>query len=132
MSIVVKPSDHPDFSDKKIGILLVNLGTPDSPDTKSLRKYLKEFLSDQRVIDIPKILWWFILNFIILNTRPKKSAEAYSRIWINATGLPPLNALSISSRKNSNSSLSSIGSIKKCIVPPQTNPSCAARSSFSS
>ena len=81
MTIVEKPSDHPSFS-KKIGILLVNLGTPDFPDPKSLRKYLKEFLSDQRVIDIPKILWWFILNLIILNTRPKKSAQAYSRIWI--------------------------------------------------
>ena len=62
-------------------ILLINLGTPDSPNTSDVRKYLREFLSDPRVIDIPSILRWFLLNFIILPFRPKKSAEAYKKIW---------------------------------------------------
>jgi ferrochelatase len=65
----------------KIGVLLVNLGTPDAPDAPSVRRYLKEFLSDQRVVELPKILWQPILQGIILNTRPKKSAAAYSMVW---------------------------------------------------
>ncbi|MAK09086.1 MAG: ferrochelatase [Rhodobacteraceae bacterium] len=65
----------------KTGILLCNLGTPTKPNKKSVKKYLKQFLSDQRVVEIPKIFWWPILNIIILNTRPKKSAHAYSKVW---------------------------------------------------
>lgn len=65
----------------KTGILLAQLGTPDAPDTKSLRRYLKQFLSDRRVIEVNRALWWFILNGIILNTRPKRSAALYKRIW---------------------------------------------------
>ena len=80
--MINKPADHPEIKANKIGILLVNLGTPESTDTKSIRKYLKEFLSDRRVIDVPRVLWWIILNFIILNTRPKKTGAAYKKIWI--------------------------------------------------
>lgn len=65
----------------KIGVLLINLGTPQAPTGKALRPYLKQFLSDQRVIEIPRAIWWCILNGIILNTRPKKSAEKYASIW---------------------------------------------------
>ncbi|MDA8127613.1 MAG: ferrochelatase [Betaproteobacteria bacterium] len=65
----------------KTGILLVNLGTPDAPTPQALRRYLKEFLSDPRVVEIPRALWWLILNGIILNTRPKKSAAKYAAIW---------------------------------------------------
>lgn len=68
----------------KIGILINNLGSPDSFQPKSVRRYLKEFLSDPRIIETPKILWWPILNLIILNTRPKKSAAAYESIWTKA------------------------------------------------
>lgn len=67
--------------DEKIGVLITNLGSPDSFNPKSVRKYLKEFLSDSRIIELPKILWWPILNLIILNTRPKKSAQAYESVW---------------------------------------------------
>ena len=63
------------------GILLVNLGTPEAPTAQALRPYLKEFLSDPRVVEIPRALWWLILNGVILNTRPKKSAEKYAAIW---------------------------------------------------
>ncbi len=65
----------------KVGILLANLGTPDAPTAKALRPYLKQFLSDTRVVEIPRAIWWFILNGIILNTRPKKSAEKYAMVW---------------------------------------------------
>jgi len=65
----------------KIGVLLINLGTPAAPTTAALRPYLKEFLSDPRVIEIPRFAWWPILNLIILNTRPKKSALKYAKIW---------------------------------------------------
>jgi ferrochelatase len=66
---------------KGIGVVLINLGTPDRPHPKSVRKYLAEFLSDRRVVEIPGIIWQPILRGVILTTRPKKSAEAYSKIW---------------------------------------------------
>ena len=75
------PSDHPPVNSSAIGVLLINLGTPDGPDPESVKRYLKEFLSDRRVIEIPPIAWQPILRGIILNTRPKKSSEAYSKIW---------------------------------------------------
>ena len=80
--MIYKPSDHPKINNNKIGILLVNLGTPKNTDIKSIKLYLREFLSDRRVIDVPRILWWVILNLIILNTRPKKTAAAYKKIWL--------------------------------------------------
>jgi len=63
-------------------IVLVNLGTPDAPTAPALKRYLKQFLSDPRVVEIPKLLWWPILNGIILNTRPKKSAAKYASVWM--------------------------------------------------
>ncbi|MBU0623015.1 MAG: ferrochelatase [Gammaproteobacteria bacterium] len=66
---------------EKTGILLVNLGTPDAPTPQAVRRYLKEFLGDPRVVEIPRAIWWLILNGIILNTRPKKSAAKYASIW---------------------------------------------------
>ena len=63
-------------------VLLVNLGTPDAPTAPALRKYLKQFLSDPRVVDLPRPLWWLILNGIILNIRPRRSAEKYARSWM--------------------------------------------------
>ena len=66
----------------KTGILLVNLGTPDAPTAEAVRPYLKQFLSDPRVVEIPKAVWWLILNGVILNTRPKKSAAKYASVWM--------------------------------------------------
>src|SRR5512147_1303415 len=66
---------------ERTGILLVNLGTPDAPTPQAVRTYLKEFLSDPRVVEMPRALWWLILNGIVLNTRPKKSAAKYASIW---------------------------------------------------
>lgn len=75
------PPVHPDIPPPKIGVLLINLGTPDAPDAPSVKRYLREFLSDRRVVEIPAIFWQPILRGIILNTRPKKSAHAYSQVW---------------------------------------------------
>lgn len=66
-----------------IGVLLVNLGTPDAPTARAVRRYLAEFLSDQRVVEIPPLLWQPILRGLILTTRPRKSAEAYRQVWMN-------------------------------------------------
>ncbi|MCT2557555.1 ferrochelatase [Tsuneonella sp. YG55] len=75
------PADHPPVRSGRIGVLVVNLGTPDAPDPASVKRYLGEFLSDRRVVEIPALLWQPILRGIILNTRPKKSAEAYGQVW---------------------------------------------------
>ncbi|KZY54748.1 ferrochelatase [Erythrobacter sp. HI0063] len=75
------PADHPPVRSGRIGVLIVNLGTPDGADAKSVKRYLGEFLSDKRVVEIPAIAWQPILRGIILNTRPKKSAHAYQQVW---------------------------------------------------
>jgi ferrochelatase len=80
---MIKPADHPQVPASQIGVLLVNLGTPDEPTPKAVRRYLKEFLSDRRVVEIPPLIWQPILRGIILNTRPKKSAHAYAQVWTN-------------------------------------------------
>jgi ferrochelatase len=75
------PPDHPAIPAPKVGVLIVNLGTPDAAEASAVRRYLAEFLSDRRVIEIPPILWQPILRGIILRTRPKKSAHAYAQVW---------------------------------------------------
>lgn len=65
----------------KIGVLVTNLGTPQAPTKQALKIYLKEFLSDPRVVEVPRLIWWFILNLVILNIRPKRSAHAYQTVW---------------------------------------------------
>ena len=75
------PADHPVIATQKVAVLLVNLGTPDSPEPGAVRRYLGQFLSDRRVVEIPPILWQPILRGIILTTRPRKSAHAYSQVW---------------------------------------------------
>ena len=82
------PVDHPKIPAPRVGVLLVNLGTPDAPDAGAVRRYLAEFLSDPRVVEIPPLLWKPILHGIILRTRPKKSAQAYGKIWSDAAGSP--------------------------------------------
>ena len=76
-----KPADHPSLPQPKVGVLLVNLGTPDAAEAGAVRRYLRQFLSDPRVVEIPQILWQPILRGIILNVRPKKSAHAYAQVW---------------------------------------------------
>ena len=81
---------HPEINFGKTGILLVNLGTPDSTGWWDVRKYLKEFLSDRRVIEVNPIIWQIVLNLFILNLRPSKSAHAYKKIWRKDTNESPL------------------------------------------
>jgi len=76
-----RPDHHPVIPDPRIGVLLINLGTPDTPEPRAVRRYLAEFLSDRRVIEIPRVIWQPILRGIILTTRPKKSARAYAQVW---------------------------------------------------
>lgn len=77
----ILPADHPTIATGKVGVLLVNLGTPDAPDAGAVRRYLAEFLSDKRVVEIPSLVWQPILRGIILRTRPQKSAHAYQQVW---------------------------------------------------
>ena len=81
---------HPNVKFGKTGILLVNLGTPNSTSWWDIRKYLKEFLSDRRVIEVNPIIWQIILNLFILTFRPSKTAHAYKKIWFNKQNISPL------------------------------------------
>ena len=75
------PTDHPPLPPPRVGVLLVNLGTPDAPDPGAVRRYLAEFLSDPRVVEIPRLVWQPILRGAVLTTRPRKSAHAYAQVW---------------------------------------------------
>ena len=81
---------HPEVKFGKTGVLIINLGTPDSTKWLDIRRYLKEFLSDRRVIEVNPILWQLILNIIILNLRPSKTAKAYKEIWMKDVNMSPL------------------------------------------
>ena len=87
------PSGHPDVPHGRIGVLLLNLGTPDGTDYWSMRRYLKEFLSDRRVIEEPRWKWWPILNLIILTTRPGRKGKDYEAIWNNERDEGPLKTI---------------------------------------
>jgi ferrochelatase len=89
----VLPVDHPPVRPPRIGVLLLNLGTPDGTDYWSMRRYLKEFLSDQRVIDVNPLLWQPLLNLVILTTRPARSGRAYAAIWNRELGESPLRTI---------------------------------------
>lgn len=84
------PEGHPEINQGRIGVMLVNLGTPDSTSTSDVRRYLREFLGDPRVIEVPRAIWFFVLNLIILTFRPAKTAKAYAKVWNHETGEGPL------------------------------------------
>ncbi|WP_296614915.1 ferrochelatase [Sphingomonas sp.] len=81
---MTQPLNHPAIPARRIGVLLVNLGTPEEASPKAVKRYLAEFLSDRRVVELPPLAWQPILRGIILNTRPKKSAHAYGQVWTDA------------------------------------------------
>ncbi len=89
----VPPAHHDGVARGRIGLAVLNLGTPDGTDYWSMRRYLKEFLSDPRVIEVPKVVWWFILNLIILTFRPSKSGHAYASIWDKKHNASPLRVI---------------------------------------
>ena len=87
------PGEHPEVAHGRIGVLLLNLGTPDATDYWSMRRYLKEFLSDRRVIEVPRWKWWPILNLIILTVRPGRKGKDYQTIWNEARNEGPLKTI---------------------------------------
>ncbi|HWM81902.1 MAG TPA: ferrochelatase [Pseudolabrys sp.] len=84
------PARQPDLPPRRIGVLLINLGTPDATDYWSMRRYLKEFLSDPRVIEENRLKWWLVLNLIILSVRPGRKGKDYEKIWNRARNESPL------------------------------------------
>ncbi len=94
------PDKHTRLPQKKTGVLLINLGTPDSTNWWDIRKYLKEFLSDKRVIEVNPILWQIILNLFILTFRPSKTSKAYQKIWMKRQNMSPLRYFTIKQTTN--------------------------------
>jgi protoporphyrin/coproporphyrin ferrochelatase len=88
-----RPADHPAVKNGRIGVLLLNLGTPDATSYWPMRRYLKQFLSDRRVIEVPRLIWWPILNLIILTVRPGKKGKDYDTIWNKARNEGPLKTI---------------------------------------
>lgn len=89
----VLPERHPPVAHGRIGVLLLNLGTPDATDYWSMRRYLKQFLSDRRVIEVPRLLWWPILNLVILTRRPGPKGRDYEKIWNRERNEGPLKTI---------------------------------------
>ena len=87
------PGDHPQARYGRVGVLLINLGTPDATDYRSMRRYLKEFLSDRRVVELNRLAWWPLLNLVILTNRPKASGAAYDEIWNTELDESPLRTI---------------------------------------
>jgi ferrochelatase len=87
------PAGHPPVAFGKVGVLIVNLGTPDATDYWSMRRYLKEFLSDRRVIETPRVIWWPLLNLVILSTRPGRKGKDYDTIWNKELNEGPLRTI---------------------------------------
>ncbi|MGE3247944.1 MAG: ferrochelatase [Beijerinckiaceae bacterium] len=85
-----RPAGHPDIRSGRVGVLLVNLGTPEATDYWSMRRYLKEFLSDRRVIETSRLIWWPVLNGIILTFRPGRKGKEYDAIWNRERNEGPL------------------------------------------
>jgi ferrochelatase len=88
-----RPPGHPTIPPRRVGVLLVNLGTPDATDYWSMRRYLKEFLSDRRVIEENRIKWWLVLNLIILTIRPARKGPDYDKIWNKQLNESPLKTI---------------------------------------
>lgn len=121
------PKDHPRAAHGRIGVLLLNLGTPDATSYWPMRSYLKEFLSDERVIEEPKWKWWPILNLIILTVRPGKKGKDYATIWNNEKDEGPLKTIT---RSQAEQLALRLGSSNKVIVDwamRYANPSTESR-----
>src|SRR6266568_464571 len=88
-----RPADHRAVASGRIGVLIVNLGTPDATDYWSMRRYLKEFLSDPRVIEENRFKWWLILNLFILSVRPARKGRDYDKIWNRDRDESPLKTI---------------------------------------
>jgi ferrochelatase len=122
------PPDHPVLPPRKVGVLLVNLGTPDATDYWSMRRYLKEFLSDARVIEEGRIKWWLILNLIILSVRPGRKGRDYDKIWNRELNESPLKTITRSQAEKLSAQLGGVdGSIHVDWAMRYGNPSIESR-----
>jgi protoporphyrin/coproporphyrin ferrochelatase len=121
------PADHPPVKHGKIGVLLLNLGTPDGTDYWSMRRYLKEFLSDRRVIEVSRLVWWPLLNGVILTTRPGRKGRDYASIWNNERNEGPLKTITRSQAEGLSQRLSCDGRIVVDWGMRYANPSTESR-----
>ncbi len=126
-SPLAAPSGHPAIPHGRIGVLLLNLGTPDATGYWPIRRYLKEFLSDRRVIELNPAVWWFILNVIVLSRRPFKSGEAYRLIWNKERDESPLRTITRSQSEKIAAALSKDPRIEMDWAMRYGNPSVASR-----
>lgn len=121
------PSNHPRVAHGRIGVLLLNLGTPDGTDYWSMRRYLKEFLSDERVIEVPKWKWWPILNLIILTVRPGRKGKDYASIWNHERDEGPLKTITREQAEKLGWRLSGEGSVVVDFAMRYQNPTTESR-----
>lgn len=117
-------ADYQHGSPSRLGVLLVNLGTPDSTEVPDVRRYLKQFLSDPRVVEVPRALWWLILNGVILRLRPKKTAEAYKSVWTDEGS--PLMTISKNQTKALEQKLANVSGARVVLGMRYGNPSVAS------
>jgi len=103
------PAGHPRVGFGRVGVLLVNLGSPEGTDYRSMRRYLKEFLSDRRVIEVPRLIWWPLLNLVILSKRPQRSGAAYKAVWDNERDEAPLRTITRSQAEKLRDRLAGLG-----------------------
>ena len=112
----VRPAQHPPVASGKVGVLIVNLGTPDATDYWSMRRYLKEFLSDRRVIETPRWLWWPLLNLVILSRRPHVKGRDYDSVWNKELNEGPLRTITRAQAVKLSASLLSRPSRRELVV----------------
>jgi ferrochelatase len=122
-----RPAGHPPAASGRIGVLLLNLGTPDGTDYWSMRRYLKEFLSDRRVIEVPRWKWWPILNLIILTVRPGAKGRDYASIWNNERNEGPLKTITRNQAEHLARAFHGDGRIVVDWAMRYANPSTASR-----
>ena len=122
-----RPAGHPPVAHGRVGVLLVNLGTPDATDYWSMRRYLKEFLSDRRVIETNRVLWWFILNLFILTRRPQAKGRDYDKIWNRERNEGPLRTITRSQAEKLTANFASEPRVLVDWAMRYGNPSIASR-----
>ena len=122
-----RPPDHPPVRSGRVGVLLVNLGTPEATDYWSMRRYLAEFLSDRRVIETPRWLWWLILNLFILPRRPAAKGRDYDSIWNRERNESPLKTFTRSQAEKLALALGGDGRIEVDWAMRYGQPAIAAR-----
>jgi ferrochelatase len=111
-----RPAGHPSVASGRVGVLIVNLGTPEATDYWSMRRYLKEFLSDRRVIETPRWLWWPILNLIILTRRPSVKGKDYDSIWNKERDEGPLKTITSAQAQKLGSAMTALAGKRPIVV----------------